>query len=355
MAIHKRGKVWWYRFSVNGRVYRGSCRTDDERLAREYHDRIKADAWRLRYLRDTVRRTWTETLDRWLHEHRHKKTHTDDIAYGNWWSGRFEQHRVVFLPQVTPDVVKTIRDLEISRPRQRNGKPIAPATVNRKIALLRAVINSAAREYQWLDVAPLFRCLPEKNERVRFITPPEINRLLQALAEPYRSMAMLAVATGLRLGNIKRLTWEQIDFARRQMTFPESVMKNGLPLSIPINDTALNALKPWVGKSKEWVFIRQDNNPVKEIPSKMWKQALIKAGLTNLKWHDLRHTWASLMRQAGEGLDKIQELGAWADARMVRRYAHLSVRHLSDAASTMDRVLVPSQQENVAQIRSHTS
>jgi integrase len=235
--------------------------------------------------------------------------------------------------------VMAIRDAEVRRPRQRDGKPIAPATVNRKIALLKAVVNAAAREYQWIPYAPLFRCLPENNERVRFLTVPELQRLFAALEEPYRSMAQLAVSTGLRLGNVRTLTWEQVDFTRRMMAFPGSIMKNGQPLNIPINATAIEAIRPWVGRDQKYVFVKDDGQIVSEIPSKMWARTLQKAGLENLRWHDLRHTWASLMRQSGQGLDVIQELGAWKDPRMVQRYAHLSMEHLHKHSQVLDDVL----------------
>jgi integrase len=350
MAIHKRVDTWWYRFSVNGVQYRGSCFTENEKAAQEYHDDLKSQVWRGKHLKREERRTWAETLDRWLNEHEHKRTHLGDVSFGQWWTTRFTERKIKFLDEITPDVIKVIRDRETSRPRQRNGKPIAPATVNRKIALLRAVINAAAREYQWLETAPLFRCLPEKNERVRFLTPPEIQRLLGALEEPYKSMALLAVATGLRQGNVFGLTWEQVNLMRKQMTFPDAVMKNGMALTLPINDTAMQALRPWIGKSKKYVFVLPTGESVKQLPSKMWKATLLKAGLTNLKWHDLRHTWASLMRQSGEGLDVIQELGAWQDPRMVRRYAHLSTDHLAKFSATIDRVLEQPQTGKVVQL-----
>lgn len=351
MAIYKREKTWWYKFSIRGVVYRGSCWTENEKAALEFHDNVKAQVWRGKFLKDSVRHTWAEALKRWLTEHQHKRTACEDVKRGQWWTEKFASRGVKYLDEITPDVVKEIRDAEATRPRQRNGKQIAPATVNRKIAMLRAVINAAAREYQWLAQAPLFRCLPERNERMRFLTPSEVQRLLAVLEEPYRSMAMLAVATGLRLGNIKNLAWEQVDFGRRQMTFPGVVMKNGFALSIPINETALEALRPWVKDGVGRVFTRPDGGPVREIPSKMWSKALEKAGINNFRWHDLRHTWASLMRQSGEGLDKIQELGAWQDSRMVKRYAHLSVDHLASASSAIDRVLVGGVGTNLAQCR----
>jgi integrase len=71
----------------------------------------------------------------------------------------------------------------------------------------------------------------------------------------------------------------------------------------------------------------------------MWKAALEKAGITDFRWHDLRHTWASWLRQDGETLDRIQELGGWEDESMVRRYAHLDVSHLSSSARRLERMV----------------
>ena len=339
MAIYQRGKVWHYRFQINGSRYRGCCNTEVKSDALEYEAKLRANVWRNQKLGYSVRHTWQETLDLWLSNHEHKKTATEDVFYGRWWTEKLKKHGVKFLDEVTPDVVMAIRDAEVGRPRQRSGKPVAPATVNRKIALLRAVINAAAREYQWIAQAPLFRCLPMRNERVRFLTVPEFQRLFAALEEPYRSMSQLAVSTGLRLGNIRTLTWEQVDFTRRMMTFPGSIMKNGQPLTIPINATAIEAIRPWLGRDQKYVFVKDNGQIVREIPSKMWTRTLQKAGLENLRWHDLRHTWASLMRQSGQGLDVIQELGAWQDERMVKRYAHLSVEHLHKHSQVLDDVL----------------
>ena len=339
MAIFLRRSVWHYDFTVNGHRRRGSCKTKDKREAQEFEDNLKSKVWRKRNLKYSVQHTWEEALKRWLSDHDHKKTAHEDVKYGRWWTEKLTKHGAKFLEDVTPDVVMAIRDAEIGRPRQRNGKPISAATVNRRIALLRAVINAAAREYQWIAQAPLFRCLPERNERTRFLSVPEVKKLIGCLAEPYRSMAQLAVSTGLRLGNIRTLAWSQVDLGRRILTFPGSIMKNGLPLTIPINETAMGAIRPWVNRHRQYVFVKEDGAVVREIPSKMWSRSLKEAGIEDFRWHDLRHTWASLMRQSGQSLDVIQELGAWQDARMVRRYAHLSVDHLYRHSQVLDTAL----------------
>lgn len=60
------------------------------------------------------------------------------------------------------------------------------------------------------------------------------------------------------------------------------------------------------------------------INTRSWRKALKRAGITNFRWHDLRHTWASWLVQRRVPLFVLQELGGWQSAEMVRRYAHLS-------------------------------
>jgi integrase len=63
--------------------------------------------------------------------------------------------------------------------------------------------------------------------------------------------------------------------------------------------------------------------------TKSWRAALVRAGIENFRWHDLRHTWASWHIQNGTPLNVLKELGGWADLSMVLRYAHLTSEHLS--------------------------
>jgi site-specific recombinase XerD len=63
-----------------------------------------------------------------------------------------------------------------------------------------------------------------------------------------------------------------------------------------------------------------------------WRKALARAGISDFRWHDLRHTWASCHVQNGTPLQVLKELGGWADLTMVLRYAHLSSKHLEEYA-----------------------
>jgi len=116
------------------------------------------------------------------------------------------------------------------------------------------------------------------------------------------------------------------------------VMKNGLPFSCPLNETAMTIIRRWSGKHEEFVFSRQGAE-VTGVPSRLWARAVQQAGLVDVRWHDLRHTWASLMRQSGVSLSDLRELGGWESHQMVDRYAHLTVEHLAPKAAVINGVL----------------
>lgn len=266
-----------------------------------------------------------------------KRSWRDDQRHGDWWQAQFDSAGIHLLEEVTPDVVAEIRDEELGR-KTRLGKQVAPGTVNRKLAFLRSVINAAAKEWLWLGSAPKFRLIPGETQRRRFLTPEEVKRLVAVLPQPYADMATFAVATGMRQSNVLGLKWVQVDLQRRKATFPHEVMKNGLPFSCPLNETAATVIQRWVGKHDEYVFSNKGSQ-VTGVPSRTWARALQQAGLVDVRWHDLRHTWASLMRQFGVSLSDLRELGGWESHQMVDRYAHLNVEHLAPKAAVLDRVL----------------
>jgi len=343
MALNKRGKTWHYFIQINGKVFRGSCKTENKEEALEFHDRKKAELWRVGVVKDRKRYTWAEALAKFMPERKGRKSYQNMVEYAQFWTGELAKYRVIYLDQITPDLVKEIRDKEFGRRVRRDvnvERFIKPATVNKKLSFLKSVITTAAREYLWIDIAPLYKGYAEDNERVRYLQPHEFERLVSFLPEKYADMARFAVSTGLRLSNQTGLSWENVNLVRRTVTFPGTVIKNGLPLTIPLNQIALNAVKNQIGKHNVLVFPRSDGKRMIKVPQRMWVKAKKNAGIEDFRWHDFRHTWASWLRQSGNvGLDLIQELGGWKSRQMVQRYSHLSVEHLAQSASVLDGIL----------------
>lgn len=339
MRIEQRGNVWWGFWTVKGKRYRETSGTGNEQLAKEILTQKYADSFRERAIGEKPRRTWEEATKKYLKAHEHLATHSEYEKQSAWWTAQFKEEKVVYLDEITPDIVEEIRDWWMTVPKQRGGGQRGPADVNRKIAYLRAVVNAAYRVYQWFQhgkTPPLYSFQFGEVTRLRFLSPDEVVRLADALPEPFGMAARFAVATGLRRRNVLKLRWDQLDLDDKTATIDGMLMKNGELLRIPLNGEAMAILRLQRNKS-EWVFPKESGAPAAEIPSKVWARACKEAKLKNLRWHDLRHTWASILRQQGVPLEVIQELGGWKSLAMVERYAHLSVDHLRDAANLVDK------------------
>jgi hypothetical protein len=89
-----------------------------------------------------------------------------------------------------------------------------------------------------------------------------------------------------------------------------------------------------LGKHPTHVFSFR-GRPIRQVSTKAWYEVLKWAGITDFRWHDLRHTWASWHVQNGTPLFALQELGGWESPEMVRRYAHLSAEHLAPYADRL--------------------
>ena len=107
-------------------------------------------------------------------------------------------------------------------------------------------------------------------------------------------------------------------------------------IGVALNAEAMLVLRRQMGNHARFVFTYQGKR-VTQVNTEAWKLGLERTGITDFRWHDLRHTWASWHIQAGTPLVVLQELGGWESADMVRRYAHLAVDHLAEYAEKIAR------------------
>jgi integrase len=170
----------------------------------------------------------------------------------------------------------------------------------------------------------------------RFITRAQFQGLLKELPEHTAQMARFAAATGLRRGNVTGLTWNRIEGKFAYVPGSQSKGKRGIP--VPLNADALAVLKERRGIHDTHVFTFR-GKPVHLVTTKRWRAACAAAGLAGLRFHDLRHTWASWQAQAGTPVYALRELGGWSTDAMVKRYAHLGP---GDLAQYADRTLMKS-------------
>lgn len=322
MSLYKRGEVWWITFTApNGQRIRGSAQTKDRKEAEEYHDRLKADHWRRCKLKEKPRRTWQEAVVKWLKEKEHKRTHKKDVDKLRWFDPYL---RDKYLDEITRDIIDSIAEVK-----ERQGR--SPATVNRYLALIRSILRAAWQEWDWIEKVPKIRMRQERNKRVRFLNRPEAERLMKELPDHLEAMARFALATGLRMTNVVRLQWSQVDLTRHLAWIHPDQSKTGNAIGVPLNTDAIRVLQSQYGKHNEFVFT-YEGNPVERASNHAWYKACKRAGIENFRWHDFRHTWASWHAQEGTPLSVLQEMGGWSSSEMVKRYAHLTAGHLVEHA-----------------------
>jgi integrase len=325
MALWKRAGIYYVKLKApDGTLLRRSTGTTDRAKAEEYHDKLKAELWDLARLKLKPKRTWDEAALRWLQEKKHKRSYGDDVYRVRWFT-KFLRGKT--LDQIDRDLIDRIVSRNLARTR--------PTTKDLYVALIRGIFRRAMREWEWIETMPAFKTYAKGGAaRVRWLTQEEAERLLNALPEHQRDMMLFALATGLRQRNVLHLSWEQVDLARRQATIEGSGMKNGQSLGVPLNDLAIAVLERQKEKHQVRVFT-YCGKPVDSVNTKAWKSALKRCGIHDFRWHDLRHTWASWLRQQDVPTWVLQELGGWKSESMVRRYAHMSVKHLQPYADLL--------------------
>ncbi len=270
------------------------------------------------------------------------------------------------LHEITPWVIEKWRT-------KRRKSGTAVSTINRDIAALNAAMNRAV-QWHYTDKHPFAGVKPLKmddNKAPRFLSPAEERRLRLVLAEreekaragrdkgnawreargyptlpdlratPYvdrlRPIVLLALNTGMRRGEIFGLSWADIDRKQAVVTVRGAGAKSGKTRHIPLNAEALAVLKGWqktTGAESGLVFPGQDGARVDNIQTS-WERLLKAAKISNFRFHDLRHTFASKLVMAGVDLNTVRELLGHSDLKMTLRYAHLAPEHKAQAVAKL--------------------
>lgn len=216
------------------------------------------------------------------------------------------------------------------------------ATRNRYLASLSAALAFAVRELEWIEENPVRRLRREKEPRgrVRFLDEEERQRLLEACRESSDSrllaITLLAIYTGMRQSEIMRLRWTDIDLSRGRATVHES--KNGERRTIPVAGSALETLRRHGAVRRidsDLVFTNKSG--VAAWNRRAWDAAVARAGLSDFRFHDCRHTAASYLLMSGASLPEVAKILGHKTMRMVMRYAHLTEDHTARVVERMTR------------------
>ena len=319
------------------------------------------------------------TLRRFLDEH-----------YEPWMSathqgrtGQVERIRWAFgalldvkLPELTAARVDRWRATRRSHHRRTDERSepakVSGSTMNRDLAALQAALSRAV-EWGSLSTNPvrqMRRSTEDESGVVRYLSAEEELRLRSALAQrddtrraaresangwrrerdyaPWPSLGifsdhltplvLLALNTGLRRGELLRLTWGDVDTVKRTLTVRGSGAKSGQTRHVPLNSEAVKTLdshRAADADSLAYVFSSGTSTERIKYVRKGWTAVLKNARVQGFRFHDLRHTFASKLVMAGVDLNTVRELLGHGNLVMTLRYAHLAPEHKAAAVERL--------------------
>ncbi|MBI2749749.1 MAG: site-specific integrase [Burkholderiales bacterium] len=222
-------------------------------------------------------------------------------------------------------------------PKTADEKRARRATANRVLNILKAILNRAfndglvADDTPWRKVKPF----PKADEaRIRFLTDAEAVRLVNACPADLRALVRAALLTGARFGELVAMRAVDVNLKTAQIYISQS--KSGRPRHVPLNPEGVELFRALTtGKTgSALVFTKKDgtewgkNHHVRSLTD----ACRVAKVSPSVAFHELRHTYASHLAQAGVDLLTISKLLGHADTRITsKHYAHLADKTLADA------------------------
>jgi integrase len=260
----------------------------------------------------------------------HKRSWKTDVSLlNNHLLPRFGK---CYLDQITrQDIVKMHSE--------RRTSGAAPGSANRLLIMMRFIFNLAlkwdvvgVKENPTKNV-PLFA---DNNKRERFLTAEEARRLYESVCRSENKMLKyivpMLILTGARKREVLDAKWEDFDFERRLWRIPTT--KLGKPRHVPLSDGVMSLLTTMPRHPKSaWVFANPKTGKAYVSFFASWDTARTKAGLSDVRVHDLRHSFASLLINSGRSLYEVQKLLGHTQIKTTQRYAHLAPETLLAASN----------------------
>jgi len=346
----KESTIWWYEFVYAGKRIRESAKTSRKTVATEAEKQRKIELEkthagmpagkrenRIRSVSDVV----SPYLRRYELEHR-----------GRPQSILFAQGRLAnvtrlmgraLLSDLTEDAMRRYVTTRID-------EGASGRTINMELGELSRAIGK-----KWSVLWPGMRKQEERRDVGKALSPEEESRLLAAvhLTSPNRSRALgtfirIALLTGMRAGEIAGLTWGQIDFARRVVTVGRAKTRAGTGREIPMNadlHAVLSVHAEWFtgrfGETRADYYLFPFGKPTPSDPTRpisditgSWRALRERAGVT-CRLHDLRHTAATKMAEAGTPESTMLSLFGHMSRAMMERYSHIRMAAKRDAVESL--------------------
>jgi len=327
-TIYKRGNSWCVGFVVNGRRVRETV-GPNKRIAERVLSLRMTQVLENRYFppnRQLGRMPFKDFAQMYLEREgallKSIRTERNRVLA---WAREFGNRP---LGQITRTEIEAWRREKMARCR--------PATINRDLSRLRRMFSLAV-EWELLEESPMagIRFLRENNARTRYLSLEECQRLIASCIAPHiRALVTVALHSGMRLGEILDLHWYDLDFASGFILVRDS--KNGESRHVPMDATLFALFRAYPHRlGTDLVFSSPAGGRIVDVRTG-FQNACKRAELTDLHFHDLRHTFASQFVMAGGDLYILKEILGHKSPAMAARYAHVSPTYLIKSIDRMN-------------------
>ncbi len=346
MGVYTRkgGKIWYIRFKdPSGKIVRESTEQESKKTAQGILRKRRTEIAEGKYLDRQERPEMTfKELAEWFWEHhgQYKKA--------NGYKAILDRFTKYFgsrpIQTITPELINEFR--------QGRLEDVSERTVNRDVQILKCMFNRIIEFKRWGKVIDnpvrYIKLTKERNERIRYLEPKQIEALLNKASDRLKPILVTALHTGMRRGEILSLRWEHVNLKTGTLYVAES--KSGEGRHIPISSKLKGTFQELPSRfRKGYVFPSylpsrragaetDSQRPYTDLKTGFSK-ALTAAKISDFRFHDLRHTFASQLVMNGADLNTVRELLGHKSLKMTLRYAHLSPGHKQEAIRLIDRAM----------------
>lgn len=371
MAVYRKNRAgkeeeaYIYDFQLNGSRYSGPTGKKTEREAKRVEREKKVEAARenekLKKLKGAL---WTfdQAVTNYLNEHLGGDADDTTLASLGWLQQRLGQRRLIDIDDSVIAGLVAERAADIV-PNKKTPTRVSNSTVNRTVTEpLRRVLRRALAVHKQPagDITWSVHLKKEPPERVRELKDFEEEKLFAAIPEDYHPIIRFHLLSGVRLAESVNLTWDDIDFGNRLIMISG---KGGTRESIPMPPSLRDVLFPLQGHDPHFVFTyivkKNQFNPNTRKPyvrgqrlpiaysglKTCFRRARKKAGITDFRFHDQRHTAATRTLRVSN-LKVVQKMLRHRDIATTTRYAHVDNDDIMAAMEKAAQMAVTSSPTN---------
>ena len=333
MSVYKKKNGKWYcRFQIDGERHHYLC--SGATTSKEAEQMETAFKYKIMQQQNGVvpkeekKKTLNSLFDYYLeYSQNKKKSYSQDKSRIEIMRKYFKGYKTIV--DVKPNDIETFKTHFLN-------KGLSKTTINRYIEILSKMFNMAI-DSEWITTSPIKRGIkfPEKNYTVRYLTEEEEEKLFKVMPEYLRKIVFVDLNTGFRVSNLLDLTWEQINLDFRYIELLDNKSNKHIrkPINTELLDFLLQTPEP---DRKGYLFINPLTGKKCVSIRKVWKTSLKKAGISNLRFHDLRHTVATRMVKMGVPLPVVKDVLDHSDIKTTMRYNHVVNKQVAEAMELLN-------------------